>query len=47
MDISAIVWVLVLTALALGAVIWMEINSGSINSQERSHGAIRLGLDEE
>jgi hypothetical protein len=34
MDISAIVVVLVLTALSFGAIVWMEIYSGKTSSKE-------------
>ncbi len=46
MDISAIVVVLVLTALALAAIIWMEIHSRKTSSKESSSDAKSLGSNE-
>lgn len=46
MDISAIVVVLVLTALALAAIIWMEIHSRKTSSNESSSDAKSFGSNE-
>ena len=37
MDLSAIVVILVLTALAIGAIIWMEIHSRRAQSDDASN----------
>lgn len=37
MDISAIVVILVLTALSLGAIAWMELHSRKNSSETRDH----------
>lgn len=47
MDISAIVVVLVLTVLALGAIAWMEIHSRKTSSNEWTRGAKSSELDAE
>lgn len=46
MDISAIVVVLVLTALALAAIVWMEIHSRKTSSKERRRDAEGSELNE-
>jgi len=46
MDISVIVVVLLLTALFLGAVIWMEIHSRKTSSREPGRDATTTGLNE-
>jgi len=47
MDIGAVVVVLVLMALSLAAVMWMEINAGKTGYEQRSRDGTTLGLNEE
>jgi len=47
MDISAIVIVLVLTALFLCAILWMEIHSRKTGSKEHDRDSTNPGLNEE
>lgn len=47
MDISTIVVVILLMALSLGAIFWMEIHSRKTSSRDLSRDAKNIGLNEE
>jgi hypothetical protein len=47
MDISAVVVVVVLIVLSLGAIVWMEIHSRKTSSKEYHRDAKRSELNEE
>jgi hypothetical protein len=46
MDISAVVVVIILTALFLSALVWMEIHSRKNSSRERPRDAKSSGINE-
>ena len=47
MDISAIIVIVVLLALSLGAIVWMEIHSRKAGSREPRLNRSDVGLNEE